>query len=162
MTGAEMAIAGATVKLSKRLLVYQENSVLSLLSGIDSRFQNPKIAHAPKKGPDFRCMPLGPSAAAHSDLPTRSNSEIGWAIGNCFSEVDVSAVRNQAPIARVFVKENHSRFKRPVDENGLSKGVGLVVMGKESILDYPFESSVVCSSPIDMCLQISDFMTQFM
>ena len=78
-------------------------------------------------------MPLGSIAVALNHPLTWTNSEIGRVIENFFSERGASILKNQALIARMFVKESQSRFKRPADGNDLFKSGSLLVTGRESI-----------------------------
>ena len=66
-----------------------------------------------KKILDFRCMPLGPRAAAYTDLLAWSNTEIGWAVENLFPDFGASVLKNQALVARMSVKQKSEPFQTP-------------------------------------------------
>ena len=62
----------------------------------------------------------------------------------------------------MFVRENQSRFKRPVDENSLSKRAVLVVKGRESFFEELSELPENSSAPISLFRHLIDFMIPFM
>jgi hypothetical protein len=88
--------------------------------------------------------------------------DIEWLVREKFPELDASVLKNQALVARMFVKTNKDRFIHFVDENDHSKGKALKLTGEGSIFVELFSRSDVCLQPIPLFLHAADYMISFM
>ena len=88
--------------------------------------------------------------------------DIEWLVREKFPELDAQVLKNQALVARMFVKTNKDRFTHFVDENDHSKGKALKLTGEGSIFVELFSRSNVCLQPIPLFLHAADYMISFM
>ena len=159
--GSTMAVAAATGDLEKRLQSFQKGFIEPMLLKFDERIQNPEVALRLRKVFDFRLMPLLGSEAAQAQLEQWSNDDIDWLVAEKFPELDASVLKNQALVARMFVKENKERFMQYKDKDH-SKGKVLKLTGEGSVFAELFSRSDVCLQPIPLFLHVADYMISFM
>jgi hypothetical protein len=154
---------GGAADVEKYVLGVQQTIVKHLLSGFDSRIQDPGIAHLLGSMFDFRDMPLEESPAAHEKLVVHGDAAADEVCKVYFPELEAECVKNQMLAVKLYVRENIEQFMFRVDEKDPTKGSAMRICGKGSVMEALFtRKSIGWSNPIPDFLHIADYMISFM
>ena len=153
---------GGAADVEKYVLGVQQTIVKHLLSGFDSRIQDPGIAHLLGSMFDFRDMPLEESPAAHEKLVVHGDAAADEVCEVYFPELDAECVKDQMLAVKLYVRENIEQFMFRVDEKDPTKGSAMRICGKGSVMEALFTRKSIGSKPIPDFLHIADYMISFM
>jgi len=149
---------GKTAK--ERLLALQKSIVNKLLSGFETRIQNPKVAHLLSDIFDYRKMNF--SKDQRLALLEHGDDSINEVCETYFPELDPFTFQSESMQVKQYVAENAGTFTHAVDEKDATKGVELRISGPGSVMEALFTQPGISGGlPITNYLHVADYMISF-